>query len=54
MLGKQAIRTIIKDAGYRWLKARKVLTSRDPEYRTKLDNVQHIQGGLASDEVFFQ
>ena len=53
MLGKQAIRTIIKDAGYRWLKARKVLTSRDPEYRTKLDNVQHILGGLASDEGFF-
>ena len=32
-LGKHAIRIIIKRAGYRWLKAKKVLTSRDPEYR---------------------
>jgi transposase-like protein/transposase len=52
-LGKHAIRTVIKDAGYRWLKARKVLTSRDPDYRTKLDNVQRILGGLAKDEGFF-
>jgi transposase-like protein/transposase len=52
-LGKHAIRTIIKDAGYRWLKARKVLTSRDPDYRTKLDNVQRILGGLTKDDGFF-
>jgi transposase-like protein/transposase len=52
-LGRHAIRTIIKDAGYRWLKARKVLTSNDPDYRTKLDNIQRILGGLAEDEGFF-
>jgi hypothetical protein len=52
-LGKQAIRTIIKDAGYRWRKARKVLTSRDPQYRTKLENIQCILGALAKNEGFF-
>jgi transposase len=38
-LGKHAIRGIIKKAGYRWLKAKKVLTSRDPDYRAKLDDI---------------
>jgi transposase-like protein len=52
-LGKHAIRTIIKNAGYRWLKARKVLTSKDPDYRTKLDKIQHILGNLTDDEGFF-
>lgn len=52
-LGKHAIRAIIKNAGYRWLKARKVLTSRDPDYRTKLDDIRRILGGLAKDEGFF-
>lgn len=52
-LGRHAIRAIIKSAGYRWLKARKVLTSRDPEYRTKLDHIQAILGGLGKDEGFF-
>src|SRR5712671_4539689 len=36
-LSRHAIRMTIKNAGYRWLKARKVLTSRDPDYRAKLD-----------------
>ena len=52
-LGKYSIRVIIKKAGYRWLKARKVLTSRDPEYRTKLDDIQRILGNLAAGEGFF-
>ena len=52
-LGKHAIRIIIKNAGYRWLKARKVLTSNDPDYRAKLDKIQHILGNLADDEGFF-
>lgn len=53
VVGKHAIRTIIKDAGYRWLKAKKVLTSKDPDYRTKLDNIERVLGGLAKDEGFF-
>ena len=47
------IRKIAKTAGYRWLKAKKVLTSRDPDYRTKLDDIQRILGSLAKDEGFF-
>ena len=52
-LGKHAIRTIIKNAGYRWLKARKVLTSKDPDYRAKLNNIRRILGNLAANEGFF-
>ena len=52
-LGKHAISEIIKKAGYRWLKAKKVLTSRDPDYRAKLDNIQRILGDLATNEGFF-
>jgi transposase-like protein len=53
-LGKHAIRTIIRDAGYRWLKARKVLTSRDPEYRAKLDNIQRTSVDSGTTRAFFQ
>jgi hypothetical protein len=53
MLSKRDIQSIIKAAGYRWLKAKQVLTSRDPEYRTKLDNVKAILQGLREDEGFF-
>jgi transposase len=38
-LGIHAIRTITRNAGYRWRKAKKVLTSKDPDYRAKLDNI---------------
>ena len=53
LLSKRDIHSIIKAAGYRWLKAKQVLTSRDPEYRTKLDNVKAILQGLREDERFF-
>ena len=52
-LTKRRIRSIIKDAGYRWRKAKKVLTSNDPEYRAKLDAVQSILRNLGQDEAFF-
>jgi transposase len=52
-LGKHAIRGIIKKAGYRWLKAKKVLTSRDPDYRAELDDIQRILGNVATGEGFF-
>jgi transposase len=52
-LSKRAIRTIIKKAGYRWLKAKEVLTSRDPDYRAKLDDVKRTLGGLEKNEGFF-
>jgi transposase len=52
-VGKHAIRKVIKGAGFRWLKAKKVLTSKDPEYRVKLNNIQAILGGLKKNEGFF-
>jgi hypothetical protein len=52
-LSKRDIQSIIKAAGYRWLKAKQVLTSRDPEYRTKLDSVKSILRGLKENEGFF-
>ncbi|WP_171210821.1 IS630 family transposase [Ruegeria sp. HKCCA5426] len=52
-IGRHAIKHIIKDAGYRWKKARKVLTSKDPDYRPKLARIQEILGGLGDREGFF-
>lgn len=47
------IRTIIKEAGWKWRHARVVLTSNDPEYRTKVDAIKKILSELRSDEAFF-
>jgi len=40
------IRAITKAAGYRWRKARKVLTSIDPKYREKVHHIQSILAEL--------
>jgi transposase len=47
------IRAIIKGAGYKWRKARVVLTSNDPEYKVKVDAIQEILSKLKADEAFF-
>ena len=47
------IREIIRKAGYRFYKARKVLTSTDPDYRTKLEHITNILTNLKPDEKFF-
>ena len=47
------IRKIIKSAGYRWRKARIVLTSQDPQYREKLERIQNVLSNLKADEAFF-
>ena len=47
------IRIITKNAGYRWRKARVVLTSQDPEYREKLERIQDVLRNLKADEAFF-
>src|ERR1035441_6567194 len=47
------IRTITKAAGYRWRKARIVLTSNDPAFSEQLDRIRAILSNLGSDEVFF-
>ena len=52
-ISKAYIRKIIKDSGYSWRKAKVVLTSYDPEYRKKLDEIQSILSNLKNDERFF-
>jgi hypothetical protein len=47
------IRTIIKEAGWKWRHARVVLTSNDPEYRVKVDAIKKILSELKPDEAFF-
>ena len=49
----QVVRRITKAAGYRWRKARVVLTSQDPTYSEKLGRIHTILSGLCSDEAFF-
>ncbi len=46
------IRKITKSAGYRWRKARVVLTSQDPQYREKLERIQNVLRNLKADEAF--
>jgi hypothetical protein len=50
---KANIHKIIKHAGYRFRKARRVLTSTDPEYREKLQKIMQILANLKPDEKFF-
>jgi hypothetical protein len=47
------IRAIIKGAGYKWRRARVVLTSNDPEYKLKIDVINKILSDLTPDEAFF-
>jgi transposase len=49
----EVIREIIRVAGYSWKKARKVLTSTDPQYKEKLANIQAILSTLGPNERFF-
>ena len=50
---EDVVREIIKSSGYRWRKARIVLTSNDPEFTQKLDRIKSILSNLAPDEAFF-
>jgi transposase len=47
------IRKVTHQAGWRWRKARVLLTSRDPGYSEKLDRVHSILSNLQPDEAFF-
>jgi transposase len=47
------IREIIKSAGYKWRKAKTVLTSNDPEYREKLAHIKSILSSLGENDRFF-
>ncbi len=47
------ISQITKNAGYRYLKAKKVLTSKDPKYREKLQEITRTLSNLRPNEKFF-
>lgn len=47
------IRKIIRNAGYRFRKAKKVLTSNDPDYLEKLRKINNILSNLKPNEKFF-
>jgi transposase len=50
---EQVLREILKNAGYKWRSAKVVLTSNDPDYREKYQNIQNILSNLKDDERFF-
>src|SRR5215831_4886446 len=52
-LCRETIRKILKGAGYRWRKARTVLTSNDPEYKEKVRRMTAILASLKPGERFF-
>jgi hypothetical protein len=52
-MSQERIRGLIKATGFRWRKARTVLTSRDPEYHSKLAAIKQILSTLSESEAFF-
>jgi transposase len=50
---KKRIRTLIKTAGFKWRKAKVVLTSKDPKYHSKVKVIKQILSDLKEDEAFF-
>jgi transposase len=52
-ISRDNIRKIINDAGYQVRKAKKVLTSTDPNYREKLREITEILANLGPKEKFF-
>jgi transposase len=50
---QKRIRTLIKTAGFKWRKAKIVLTSNDPEYHVKVEVIKQILSDLKEDEAFF-
>ena len=53
-IAKTNIRKIIKDSGYRYRKAKKVLTSNDPNYHEILENITSILHNLDQRKSSFQ
>jgi transposase len=52
-VGPALIGKMIKAAGYKWRKAKVVLTSSDPTYMQKLDRIRSILSNFQPDEAFF-
>jgi transposase len=51
-VSKNLISKIIRRAGYKWRKAKTVLTSNDPKYREKLDRIKSILSTLGENDRF--
>jgi transposase len=52
-LCKDGVLRIIRTAGYQFRRAKKVLTSNDPDYKQKLQEITNILRNLKPDEKFF-
>jgi hypothetical protein len=52
-ISESRIPRITKAGGFRWRKAKTVLTSNDPQYQSKLDAIKGILSELKPDEAFF-
>jgi transposase len=52
-IGPAVVRKMIKVAGYKWRRAKVVLTSNDPTYLEKLAGIRSILSNLQPDEAFF-
>jgi hypothetical protein len=44
---------VIEGSGFKWRKARVVLTSSDPNYQAKIETIVKILSALKNDEAFF-
>ena len=53
-ISKSTVSEYIRAKGYSFKKARTVLTSPDPDYCKKLNNIKRILSGLKDKEKFFQ
>jgi len=47
------IRSVLRKSGYRWRKAKRVLTSTDPHYLEKLQRITKTLAAISGDERFF-
>jgi transposase len=52
-IGKSTVGNLLRRSGYTMKKARRVLTSPDPEYREKVEQVLNTLQNLKPDELFF-
>jgi len=52
-VSRRTVRQLIKDAGYSWRKARRVLTSPDPDYQEKVELLGRTLLSLSASELFF-
>lgn len=52
-VSKHAIKKIVDNSGYKYKKARTVLTSNDPQYREKIQAIKDILSKLGPKEKFF-